>query len=291
MDLNLLRTFQLVAQYQSFSRAATELHLTQPAVTMQIKNLETESGELLFERLGRGLALTPAGEALLVYAEQINNLSEQASETLRHFSKERGRLTIGAGTTNTIFRLPEILQEYQRNYPQIEIRIRNGNSDLITGLVTENAVDLGLVTTIDPTARLQNIPLFSDQIWLVAPSNYPTVIQPAALSSESLILFRAGSGFRRYLDEQFQSYRFKPRVTMELESIEAIIRLVHSGLGLSFLPEVAVIEEINAAKLRRVEVSGWQPMSRQTFLIHRYDKYLTWPIRAFLKQIMENITN
>ena len=287
MELNQLRTFQLVASHKSFSRAAEELHLTQPAVTQQIKNLENELGEPLFDRLGRSQALTPAGEVFLIYTQQILNLTEQAADTVRQFSQVRGRLTIGAGTTNTIFRLPEILRSYREKHPQIEIRIRSGSSDLITGLVYENAVDFGLVTTVDPLTSLEAVPLFRDRILLIAPPDYPDEITTAALEKEPLILFRSGSGFRRFLEEQFRQNQLTPQVGMELESIEAIIRLVHNGLGLAFLPEIAVSTELAGGALKTVWIEGWGIMARQTYLIYRRDKYLSWPIKAFFNMIVK----
>jgi DNA-binding transcriptional LysR family regulator len=290
MELNQLRTFLLAATEHSFSKAAETLHLTQPAVTQQIKNLESELGEILFERLGRTLVLTPAGEALLTFTQPILNLADQALETVSRFANDKGRLTIGAGSTNTIYRLPTLLHHYHDNYPQVELRIRNGDSKLITRLVYENAIDLGLVTTINNLPKIiEANPLFRDGIWLVAPLNYPDEISMTDLASEALILYRAGSGFRHYLQEQFQSYDFTPSVAMELESIEAIIRLVRSGLGLAFLPEIAVIEELNNGLLKTVKIKRWHEMSRQTYLIIRRDKYLTWPIKAFLN-LVEVIT-
>jgi DNA-binding transcriptional LysR family regulator len=287
MEIGQLRAFQLVASLGSFSKAALELHLTQPAVTRQIKNLEQELGEMLINRLGRSLALTPAGEVFLSYAQQILNLSELALTTLRQFSKERGRLTIGAGTTNVIFRLPEILKEYHREYPQVDVRIRSGDSDLISRFVCENAIDLGLVTTIQPNPALDVIPLFTDRILLVAAIDRPARLTPAQLEGESLILFRSGSGFRHFLDQQFREHQFTPKTSIELESMEAIIRLVQSGLGMAFLPEVAIREEITRGKLQPVVVAGWRIPARTTHLIRRIDKYLSWPVRAFLDLVQK----
>lgn len=289
MELHQLRAFLLAATERSFSKTAETLHLTQPAVTQQIKNLEKELGEVLFERLGRTLVLTPAGEALLTFAQPILNLADQAVETVSRFSNERGRLTIGAGSTNTIYRLPALLQHYRGSCPRVEIRIRNGDSELITRLVYDNTLDLGLVTTINNLPGIiEAKPLFRDGIWLVAPAGYPAVISTADLALEPLILYRAGSGFRRYLEDRFQEYQFTPKVAMELESIEAIIRLVRSGLGLAFLPEIAVVEELAGGLLRTVKIEGWHEMFRQTFLLIRKDKYLTWPIKAFLDLVDKN---
>jgi DNA-binding transcriptional LysR family regulator len=286
MELNQLQSFILVATTTSFSKAAEILHLTQPAITHQIKNLEEELGEVLIERRGRSLVLTPAGEVFLEFAKQINNLTIAARETIHHFTSVRGRLTIGAGTTNTIFRLPDILKNYRQSHPQVEIRIRNGDSDLISRLVSENAVDLGMVTTVNPLLNLETKSLFSDGILLVAPPGFPkNVITMKELEAESLILFRSGSGFRRFLDERFYQHQFIPNTTMELESMEAIIRLVASGLGLAFLPELAVREELAGAELCQVQIMGWEPMIRHTYLIYRHDKYLTWPMKAFLQQL------
>jgi DNA-binding transcriptional LysR family regulator len=231
------------------------------------------------------LGLTAAGEVLLSYAQQILNLTETATETIRQFSESRGRITIGAGTTNTIFRLPRILHQYRESHPQVEIRIRNGASDLIWKLVYENAVDLGLVTTINPEHNLNTVPLFQDRISLIAPRNYASRITISQLETQSLIMFRSGSGFHQFLVDRFREHQFKPNVTMELESIEAIIRLVQSGLGLAFLPEIAVLPELHTGELIQVEIDEWSVMIRQTYLIYRRDKYLTWPIKAFLNHL------
>ncbi len=285
MELNQLLSFTLVASSESFSKAAGMLHLTQPAVTRQIKCLEEELGQLLMERRGRSIVLTPAGAVFLEYAKQIINLVERAQEAIHQFTSSRGRIIIGAGTTTTIFRLPDILKHYHQSYPQIEVRIRNGDSELISRLVYENAVDLGLVTTINSSLHLVTRPLFTDRILLVAPPRFNRQqLTIAELESESLIQFRSGSGFRRFLDEHFQQHRFVPKVTMEMDSIEAIIRLVISGLGLAFLPEIAIAEDLATGQLNQINIADWSPMTRQTFLIYRQDKYLTWPIKAFFEQ-------
>ncbi len=289
MELYQLQTFQKVATYKSFSKAAAESHLTQPAVTFQIKSLEEELGELLFERLGRNVLLTPAGEVLLTYAQQILNLTETAKETIRQFSTVRGRLTIGAGTTTTIFRLPDILQQFHQTYPLIELQIRSGDSELISKLVYENSVDLGLITT-QPASTLAHflhiVPLFEDSIWLVGPPGHAGRLDFKQLNAASLILFREGFGFRRFLNEQFQTYQYEPKIALELESMEAIIRMVQSGLGLAFLPEVAVREELQLQKLSRIQIAGWGSMVRHTDLVFRKDKYLNWPVRSFLSQVL-----
>lgn len=285
MDLNQLKTFQTIAAFRSFSKTAEKLNLTQPAVTLQIKNLETELGELLIDRLGRTISLTPAGEVFLSYAQQILNLSEEACQTIQQFSNQRGRLTIGAATTTTIFRLPEILHQYRQKYPRIEIKIRNGASKLINNLVYENAVDLGLVTTTDLSLNLNTQPVFEDQIWLLGPPEFPSEIMISDLEKQPLILFGEGSGFRRFLEDNFSHYQFTPRVSMELESIEGIIRFVQCGHGLAFLPEIAVKEEVSKKTLKRILIKGWETMTRKTFLIYRRDKYLTWSVKAFLETL------
>lgn len=285
MEFSQLKTFQIVAALKSFSKAAEALHLTQPAVTLQIKNLEGGLGQRLLERSGRTLTLTPAGEIFLTYAQQILNLAEQAQETVEQFIKQRGRLSIAAGTTTTIFRLPAILSVYHQNYPKVDIRIRNGASKRVTELVYENTVDLGLVTTIDPVLTLKTIPVFKDQIWLIGPVGHPPAITIQQLEQASLILFDSGSGFRRFLTEQFSAYHFIPKVAIELESIEAIIRFVQCSLGLAFLPQIAVAEELCNNSLQHIQIEGWQEMVRQTYLIYRKDKYLTWPVEAFLNQL------
>ncbi|NLG84805.1 MAG: LysR family transcriptional regulator [Firmicutes bacterium] len=292
MELHQLRIFLKVIEHASFSRAAAALHLTQPAVSQQIRALEEELGLELLQRIGRTIRPTKAGEVLLEYARNILTLAEKGERALAEFRAERrGRLILGAGNTNITFRLPPLLQEYRRREPGVEVVVKAGNSHQLLALLDEGQIDVALVTSPVEGRAFHFIPLFHDEIILILPPEHPFggkgSLTPEDLPGVPAILFARGSGFRRFLDNAFARAGYRPEVLMELESIEGIKRLVQIGLGLSFLPRVAVEEELKGGSLRTLPVAGLVPATRTTHAVYRPEPFLPTPLRAFLELLHE----
>ena len=292
MELHQLRIFTQVIENGGFSRAAAVLHLTQPAVSQHLRALEEELGLELVERIGRTVRPTKAGEVLLDYARNILALVEQGERALAEFRAEcRGRLVLGAGNTNITFRLPPLLQEYRRREPGVEVVVKAGNSHELLALLGEGQIDVALVTSPVKEKVFHLIPLFQDEIILILPAEHAfggrEVLMPEDLQGIPAILFARGSGFRRFLDEAFARVGYRPEVLMELESIEGIKRLVQIGLGLSFLPRIAVEEELKAGSLRTLPVAGLVPAVRTTHAAYRPVQFLPAPLRAFLGLLAE----
>ena len=291
MELYQLRTFVRIVQDASFTRAARILHLTQPAVSQQLRSLEEELGVELLKRTGRRVRPTRAGEVLLEYARNLLALAERGEAALAEFRAERrGRLTIGAGNTTITFRLPPLLREYRRREKAVEVIVKAGNSDSLLALLEEGQLDVVLVTSEAHERHFQAAPLYRDEIVLILPKDYPLAadtLTPKELAGVPSILFARGSGFRRFLDQSFARAGYQPEVVMELDSIEGIKQLVQIGLGLSFLPRIAVEQELAKGELRTAAVTGLVPAARVTQAVYRREQFLAMPLLAFLNLLEE----
>lgn len=293
MILSHLETFSAVARHLSLTRAAAELHLSQPAVTQHIASLEQELDCRLFERHGRGVKLTVEGERLLACHRKVEtalgDLRREISETR---SGSRGHLSVGAGLTICIFVLPGLLSAYRRLHPGVELHVRSGRTREVLGMVLDEQIDVGLVTSPVQHRSVETIPLYQDRMVVVARPEHSLArsgpVDAVALASQRLILFERGSGFRTYLEEVFESQGVLLRADFELDSIEAIKEMVLAGLGISVVPEIAVAREIAAGSLVTLPLLGFPVMERTTSLIiRRSAEPRPAAVEAFLELIRE----
>jgi DNA-binding transcriptional LysR family regulator len=286
MELFQLRGFLEVAELGSVTKAAESLCLTQPAVTQQIQSLEREVGIALFDRTGRGVRLTEAGEVLVEYVRRSLAVLDEAQGRIDDLrSGASGRLVVGAGVTTSIFRLPAWLRVFRGRYPGVDVTVRTGRSAEVAKMVLRREIDLGLVTSPIEHPDLRVAELFEERIVLVGPpSREPTgrLIGAEELNAAPLILFPKGTGFRDYLDRALADAGVRPVVKMETDSVEAIKSFVAVGRGVSFLPEGAVEAEVASGTLAVVEMEPLLGLSRKTSVIYRPDRYLSTAARGFL---------
>lgn len=281
MELSQLETFLAVLEAGSLSRAAANLHLTQPAVTKQIHALEKELRTVLLERGGRGVTPTASGLVLQDYARRSLALLREGRDTIDALSTGvTGELILGAGVTTSILRLPAWLSTLRAELPNVDVTVRTGTSSEVQRLALDREIDLGLVTSIPRQPQLEIVPLLREEIILVAA---PELEIPTQLDQVPLILFRRGTGFRDYLDARLAAAGLGFTVKMESDSLEAIKSFVAVGLGASFLPVAAVSAELRETTLRRVVLPGLPHLERQTAAIFRRDRHLNPAARAFLR--------
>lgn len=287
MELFQLHSFLKVAEVGNVTRAAEALYLTQPAVTQHIKSLENELGVVLFDRTGRGVRLTEAGEAFREYTHRCLALLDEGRAVILDLQKGSvGRIAIGAGVTTSIFHLPQWLQEFRDHYPGIDVVVKTGRSREVAGWVLERDIDLGLVTSPVDHPDLRVTGLFDEEIILVAPPDHPLAYNNGTaqkLEESPLILFPHGSGFREYLDHTLAEAGVQAQVKMETDSVEAIKSFVMVGLGVSFLPESAVDAEVEAGLLERVTVESLPRLARNTSVVYRIDRYLSTAAQGFMR--------
>lgn len=242
LNLNYLNTFVTVVRRGSFSAAADDLQLTQPAVSLQIRQLEKSLGTTLIERVGRVAKATVAGEELLGHAADIDAAVRSAIAAVsRHRVEGTGRVRIGTGATACIFLLPPILATVRRRYPNLEITVTTGNTSDIVKAVEENILDVGLVTMPVSGRSLDFTPVMNDEFVLIAPADMtlPARITAAALATRPVILYEQGGNTRRITDEWFARSGTKIKPIMSMGSVEAIKAMVSAGLGCAILPALA----------------------------------------------------
>jgi DNA-binding transcriptional LysR family regulator len=277
-----LESFLAVAAASNVSRAARQLHLTQPAVTKHVRALEQKLGVRLMERTARGIRLTSAGDMVRNYGRQSAALLDECQRALGDLTAGvTGTLTIGAGVTTSSYQLPRWLGVYRRQWPAVDIRIHTAESRAVAELVRAREVDCGFVTTDLSQPDLSARKLYSEIIVLVvsADATYPARVE---LSRVPLITFPARTGFRRFLEHAWAVAGVEAHVHMEIDSMEATKSLVAVGLGGAFLPAAAVREELEAGRLRQLAVRGLPTLRRQTTLLRRHDPRPSRALMSFL---------
>ena len=288
LTLRQMRVFAAVARNLSFTRAARELHLTQPAVSQQIKLLEEDVGMPLFEQIGRKVHLAPAGTELLRYTEQAMELLRQAAESLSAMrGLKRGVLKLGAVSTAKYF-APSLLSAFTPAYPEVSIKFAVGNREEIIKQLADNQIDMVIMGR--PPRELETVaePFAKHPLVIIASPTHPLAarrrIKLAHLASESFIIREEGSGTRASMERVFRERGVPMRVSMEVSSNETIKQSVMANMGISFISSHTVGLELAAGKLVILDVVGL-PLVRDWYVIHLRDKRLA-PIpaafRAFL---------
>lgn len=261
MDFYQLRSFCEIARQGSFTRAADKLFLTQPALSLQVKALEEELGEALFERVPNRLRLTVAGELLYGHALAVLARLEVARGEISALREElRGRLVLATSDTNCTYVLPGVLQAFREKHPRVEIEIRNRMSPEVARLVLDHEADLGLATLPVRHRDLVGEELFARQEVAICPPGHPLAKKKRATLEEVLVYpllaLEQGSTSRRFLEEVCRQAGVDLHPTMDLGSIEVLKRFVEIGMGVALVPWVAVAAEEASGRLQVVVVRG-----------------------------------
>ena len=269
-----LVVFRAVANQLSFRKAAEELYLTQPAVSLQIKALEEDLGVQLFDRTGVHITLTPAGTVLLEYAEQVNALLAQAEHDIAALSGDHaGQLALGASTTIAQYVLPRLLGEFCREHPQVHPTLISGNTEQIVALLESQKIALGLIEGPARSRDVKTEPFLEDEIVLIASTAHEWAERASVPYSDiaaiPLLMRERGSGSRRVIEMELERKAVKKsslHIVMELDSSEAIKSAVEAGLGVGFVSRWAIAKDLRLGTgFKIVEVEGLR--IRRDFLI------------------------
>lgn len=285
-----LETFSAVARLKSFSRAAEQLHLTQPAVSIQIRQIANTIGLPLFEQSGRDIALTAAGQEMLATVrelEDIWNRFESAIDDLKGF--KRGKLRVALVTTAKHF-LPRMLGDFYRRYPDIDIELEIANRQKIVERLQGNQDDLYIMSYPPDELDIVSHPFLDNEYLVLAPANHWAVGQQVslqALATEPFLLREEGSGSRHIIDEHVRTCGIPLKVRLSLASNEAIRELVASGMGLSVLSRQALGGSIARDGLATLDVAGF-PLKAKWSVVHLRTKVLSLPARAFLDELLQS---
>ncbi|MEW6706402.1 MAG: LysR family transcriptional regulator [Pseudomonadota bacterium] len=286
-----LRVFTEVARHLSFARAAETLHLTPPAVTMQVKEVESQVGLALFERQGRQVSLTTAGEYFLVYAKRLLATLKDADDAMARFKRlETGLLTIGMVSTAQYF-LPRLLARFREEHPGIEVRLQvTGNREQLLKLLHGNEVDLAVMGRPPSELATRADAFAAHPLVFVAPPGHPLlkVGHPPVRTLEPypFVVREAGSGTRAAMEQFFREHRFSPRITMEMSSNESVKQAVMAGMGLGFLSLHTMGLEVRSGLLHVLFVEG-TPVMRTWNVVHLPSRVLSPAAEAFRYFIIE----
>lgn len=259
-----LKVFYSVAQNLSFTKAGNELFITQPAVTKQINELEHQLQTRLFNRHGNSISITPAGQILFRYAEQIFRLYGQLENELAQLADvTQGNLNIGASTTLATYVLPRILALFKKRHPDIQIRFINGNSDFIEQQIITEKLDIALVEGVSNHPQIHYDPFVKDEIVLVARSNAPFVtakeMKPEQLLKIPLVIREQGSGTLEVVQRALAEVNIKAKdlvIDIKLESTESIKQYLLYADSAAFLSIHAVTKELRKNDFTIIDIKG-----------------------------------
>jgi DNA-binding transcriptional LysR family regulator len=289
VEIAQVEAFLAVGTFGGFRRAADALRVSQPAISARIKALEDSLGVRLFERGRTGLSLSPAGRALRPHAEQLLHALASARQAVHDLRPATGgALTIAAALSICTYLLPDVLKRFQAAHPKTLITVRSGHSKEVLEMVLAGEVELGLARSLHHP-EIETVSLRDDPLILVAPPGAPMARARAArleeVAAQPLILFDRGSSDWTLSHGLFRRAGLVPNVVLEVESIEAAKRMVERGIGLAFLPQLAVVDEIRRRRLLAIDVRDAEPLRRSLDVIHLRQRPLGAEAQALLRTL------
>ena len=285
VTLRQLKVFEAVASHLSFSRAAEALHLTQPAVSMQVQALVEQAGVALFEQIGKKVYLTAAGEELLRHARHITQQLREVEESMASIRGVKGgRLNIGVVSTAKYI-APRLLVAFRASHPEAELRLGVENRETVVRQLADNEIDLAIMG-VPPKDFATVAEVFSEHPHvIVAAPEHPLAaasrIKPEDLQGEPFLIREPGSGTRGAMERFFGERNLHLSNTLELASNETIKQAVMAGMGLSFLSGHSIGLELAVGRIVKLDVEG-TPVIRHWHIVHRSQKELLPMAAAFL---------
>jgi DNA-binding transcriptional LysR family regulator len=291
-----LRVFRVVADTLNFRRAADELHLTQPAITAQIKSLEEGLGIALFDRIGRDINLTPAGTTLLQYVRQIESITNEAIAALAPFGGQEGiDLRIGASHTIAVYLLPKLLPYLLSEWPKLRVHVMGGSTNEVLQALTTHQIGIGLIEAPAFRPDLKTEVFAEDELALIVRPEHRWTKKPmlraAQLVQSPILLREEGSGTRRFVEEYLERngvLRQQLQTPIDINSTEGIISAVEAGLGAGFVPCMAIEKALQIGVVKTVPLHNG-PIKRQLSIMLLNGPEPKGPI-GYLLELLRNYT-
>lgn len=267
MDLDDLRIFRAVINEGGITRAAGKLHRVQSNITTRVKQLEADLGVALFSRTGKQMQPTSAAHVLNEYAQRLLDLAEEARVAVAD-GQPRGPLRLGSMESTAASRLPGALARFHAAHPAVNLELRTGPTSRMTGDVLSGLLDCALVSAPLTDERLDSVPIFKEELMLVAPRGHPRIQQPKDLQTRTLLTFEPGCAYRLRLEGWLAQDGVVPQRVVELASYHAMIGCAASGMGVALVPEslLARLPESDSVSRHRLPRSVAQA---RTVLIYR----------------------
>lgn len=288
MDIHQLETFLAVAEEKGFSRAAKRLHRTQPAVSQVIRKLESDLGEVLFERSARDGTLTAAGEVLSDYARRMLKLRMEASSAMEELKTlDRGRLMIAANEFTCLYLLP-LLDRFRRLSPQISVSVQRALASKIPEDLMQRTSEIGVLSFLPEGDHFKSMVVYTDSLVLVVNPDHPLAkekgIEIKDLGAETFVAHNVASPLRRRVLAAFEKHKTPLNMNVELPSLESVKRFVAMGNGVALVPGLAVQRELATGELVQVPVEALS-FERHLRLLYRKEANLSHAAVAFLKVV------
>jgi DNA-binding transcriptional LysR family regulator len=267
MDLADLDIFRTVVQAGGITRAAERLNRVQSNVTTRVRQLEADLGVQLFIREGRKLHLSPEGKLLLDYADRLLQLSQEAREVVQD-ATPRGLLRLGAMESTAAVRLPVPMNEYLSRYPEVTLELHTGSPRELAPRVREGDLDVALVAEPIADAPFEKIPMYDEELVIIANANHPPIKSPKDLKGRSVLAFEAGCPYRKRMDDWFAGGGEMSDRIIEMSSYHAMLGCAVAGMGISMVPRI-VLKTFPDAKLLSIHQIAPGIATAPTVLIRR----------------------
>jgi DNA-binding transcriptional LysR family regulator len=285
MEIDQIETFLAVATFGGFHRAAEALRVSQPAVSARIKALESSLGVNLLARSRAGLTLSEAGRTLRPYAEQLLRTAALARQAVHELQPQgAGPLQIAAALSICVYFLPDVLKQFHGTHPNSVINLRSGHSKEVLEMVLEQQAEIGIARSLNHP-EVETVSLRDDPLLLVGNPDFAhgKRAKLTEVASRPLIFYERGSSDWSLTQSLFRRAGLVPNVALEVDTIETAKRMVDRGLGIAFLPQMAVLSDIREGKLRTIRIVDAEPLARSLDVIHPRRRPLRAEARAFLE--------
>jgi len=291
MDFDQLTTFVQVSKLKSFSKAGQKVFRSQSAVSAQIRQLEQAYHAKLLDRSAKSVELTPAGVVLFEYAERLLRLRDESMQVVADRGNVvQGPVAFGANEATCLYLLPDILAEFQRRYPLVQISIYRNFSHKILQRLEDGSLDLGIVTLPLKSPNLKIHTINRDRLRFMVSAKNPMAqrshVTLEEIASAPLIFPKTGFT-RQVLDKLFRPYRSRLRIAMELPSIGMIKTFVAADVGISIISESFARDQVKSGEVKLLNVEGFD-MYRELALVYRRDRSLPRAVQALIGMIREN---
>ncbi len=284
VELSDLEIFRSVALEGGVSRAAERLHRVQSNISTRVRQLEDRLGVRLFLRQSRGLALTPAGEALLPYAERLLDLSSEAEAALTD-GKPRGKFRVGTLESTAASRLPDVLSRYHECYPDVQVELSTDTTQGLLDRLLEYEIEVAFVAGPVSHVALDTTPVFSEELVLVSPESFPPITRIDEMTGRTVIAFKVGCAYRRYLEDWMLETGITPGGVLETSSYHVILACVAAGTGFAAVPR-SILDAVTVKGKFRVHPLPGPASKVDTLLAWRSD-YTSAKLDA-LKEILSS---
>ena len=295
MEFRELKTFQVVANLLSFNKAANVVHLAQSTVSAQMRSLENSLGKKLFLRSGKTISLTPAGVKLLAYTQRLINIEKEIQSVLGNLDEKYGNLTIKTPQSVSTYFFPDLIKEFQILFPKVGFDIDWCTSYNLVDILNTGTVDLAFLITDSFEEKKLHTEVLSEIKLVLAVHLQDELLKIKKvtikdLNGRTLLFAKSECNYIKIMRNLLIQSDIKPRKIIEINSLDAIKKILLSGNGIAFLPEVVIKDELDKGVLETLNWSG-KSLDAKLLMIWSKERHISEPLRAFMMMVKKMVQN